>query len=71
MKITGNEPAFPNSIVVGPGDHAYYDGMTLRQYFVGQVAASVAAIEYKTRQDFARHCVELADAIIEELNKKE
>ena len=55
-------------------DEGSYDqtGLTKREYFAGQAMAAVGSTGSAARmlpEQFAKHCVSLADALIEELNK--
>ena len=64
-----DEPAFPNS-----GDGARYDGMTLRDYFAGQVLAGIcasyagsnSAYQFSSDADYA---YKYADAMIAERSR--
>lgn len=81
-KITGDEPAFPNALYAGPDDHAYVDGMTLRQYYTGLAMQGLVsqqapvdriineANQFLTKQ-IADASVIIADALINSLNKSE
>lgn len=48
--ITGNEPAFPNSMYLGPDSFPYRtDGMTLRQYYAGLAMQGLCANPHVTK----------------------
>ena len=61
-------PAFPNKGDNTPG-HEIYDGMSLRAYFAGQVVAEIYSQEGYETSEAASVAVEIADALIAELNK--
>lgn len=55
--------AFPN-----PAHHAVHNGMTLRDYFAGQVLAGIATVtnvDLGTKLDAAKMCYAFADAMLE------
>jgi len=63
-----SKPAFPRPA----SDYNYsQDGMTLREYYAGQVLAGLCADPNLIAQygSLAKTCVGLADALIAELNK--
>lgn len=66
MKETGG-PAYPNSGDNTP-DNKIYDGMTLRDYFAGQVLVSYGKAKNLeiTYERIAFECYQYADAMIKE-----
>lgn len=67
-------PAFPSNITVDPlymkaGLHA---GMTLRDYFAGQVLAGVnfAQSKCESLEDVAKHAYQIADEMLLERGEK-
>lgn len=74
MKDTGGQ-AFPRAYSLD--DSCDYlnsipaqEGMTLRDYFAGQVIPHVTQ-DFKSGEEFAEHVFMLADAMIKERNKDE
>lgn len=80
MKLSGGR-AFPKSDTISNGEVLYRDeGMTLRQWYAGQVLPAAIAHAYTisgaitnsatiTKLQIAQKCFEMADAMIEEGNK--
>jgi len=73
-KISDGGPAFPSPEIRGDdgaGICAPEYGMTLRQYYAGQMMAGNLANPESAGScaDFAAYAVELADALIAELEK--
>lgn len=69
MKIDPNAPAFPNS---NQYSDSYIDGLTIRAHFAGMAMAAHAANPEQTltsSDKIAAWSVEMADALIDELNK--
>lgn len=75
MKITGNEPAYPNMLKYG-----MKDGMTIRTELAARAMESLIKVSPKNddgtvtlfnREFVAEQACKYADALIEELNKSE
>lgn len=68
-KNTGG-PAFPNHAKNPDGSvYTHADGMTLRDYFAGQVIAGVAAHDGCLWAKDITHAYEIADAMLKERQK--
>jgi len=76
---TDGGPVHPRIKTLGPGgregrlEEGYGSivsegGINLRAYFAGQ-AMIMGSMSGYTYQEYAKHCVQLADALIAELNK--
>lgn len=66
----GREPAFPHIAVEGHKD--YRAGLTMRDWFAGQVVASAAAnygFNEFGAQDLSVHAYRIADAMIRERDR--
>ena len=69
-KPTGG-PAFPNRGDNSPG-FPYYDGMTLRDWFAGQVLMGDCVQDsFCPNERRAKWCYEMADAMLAEREKSE
>lgn len=70
MSTNHGGPAFPSTVEAGEDrfgnkSHVFYRGMTLRDYFAGQaLAGRNVQRAYKTWEDMAADCYEIADAMI-------
>lgn len=63
-------PAFPLVIEEEGCVTQFYRGMTMRQWYAGNLAAAlVPMMPHHTPQDIARRAADLADALIEEVWK--
>ena len=65
-----HEPAFPQAIPIGSGQHGidYYLGMTLRDYFAGQVVSvylNKHPADRMTPENCAAAAYRVADAMLE------
>lgn len=69
--VNDGGPAFPMqefSSTVGANEQAHY-GMSLRAYFAGKACAGRSADKEGSFASRAKWCVQMADALIAELNK--
>lgn len=71
--LTGNEPAYPNALYVDKDDHAYVDGMTIRQHFAAMamqgMLSACRGYDNTGLENLAKCAAQQADALIAELNK--
>lgn len=59
-------PAFPASFVHGS---VFHKGMTLRDWFAGQVLSGTINDRYSGKDSLAEKCYEIADAMLKEREK--
>jgi hypothetical protein len=69
----GNQQAFPQERIIGHGCRVPAEGMTYRQWLIGQIAAcyaaNIEAFQHKPG-DVAAYTVQQADALIAMLDKE-
>jgi hypothetical protein len=68
MRITGDEPIYPVETGVGK-----FNGLTIRQHFAVMAMRGIAQKKggYWQPESIASDAVDIADALIEELNQSE
>lgn len=65
QKITGEEPAFPAA-----GSPIIQEGITLKQYYVGQALAGLCSRGLGDPNNYAEAALDIADAVIFYLNSE-